>query len=149
AALEAGDEAGAAEELQRFYDSREDVEYLEPGPAGAGDATADELAAGPSRFGDVTRASSGAAGQRIAVDWDDTWGGTEESPGTGQVRMADFVFMPTLTYAYVNESDPQVRARYAQAWMEISLDYFADNPSWPRGRNLSGAKRLPQLVQSF
>lgn len=149
AELADGDEAGAADELKEYYADRESVDYPEPGAAGAGDATADELAAGIFRFGTETRDFYNEDEQRIDVDWQDTWGGTEEAPGTAQVRMADFVFMPTLASAYLDESDPEKRAAYAKAWMDISLDFFADNPSWPRGRNLSAAKRLSQFVSAF
>ncbi|WP_345388592.1 alginate lyase family protein [Nonomuraea salmonea] len=57
--------------------------------------------------------------------------------------------MPKLASAYLTESDPAKRAAYAKAWMDISLDFFADNQSWPQGRNLSAAKRLAQLVSTF
>ncbi|WP_148239468.1 heparinase II/III family protein [Ruania zhangjianzhongii] len=149
AEVAAGDAPGAAEELQEFYAGRTNVEIPEPGRAGVGEASADELANGTFRFDGVTRDFYDEGSQRIDVDWQDTWDGTEEAPGGGQVWMSDFAFMPTLTWAYMSEPNPQVRADYAQAWMEITLDFFADNPDWPRNRNLSGAKRLNQLVDSF
>lgn len=149
AELDAGDELGAAEELKDFYAQRTSVDLPEPGGAGVGDATADELAAGTFRFDGVTRDFYDEDAERIDIDWEDTWDGTEDAPGRGQVWMSDFAFMPTLTRAYLDESDPQKRAEYAAAWMEITLDFFADNPDWPRNRNLSAAKRLTQLVVSF
>lgn len=149
AELAAGDEAGAADELKAYYAGRSGIEYPGVGGGGGGDATADELAAGIFRFGTVTRDFYDDAAQRIDVDWADLWGGTVTIPGSAQVLMSDFTFMSTLTSAYVKESDPQKRAAYASAWMDISLDFFADNPSWPQNRNLSGGKRLAQLVSSF
>lgn len=150
AELAAGDEAGAAGELKAFYADRTDVHY--PAPAeglGGGDSGPDELAAGIFRFGAETRDFSNSAEQRIDVDWYDAWGGTQTTPGGAQTLMSDFTFMPKLTFAYVSESDPVKRAAYAAAWMDISLDYFADVQSWPQGRNLSAAKRLAQLVSAF
>ncbi|PZF82987.1 hypothetical protein C1I92_14490 [Jiangella anatolica] len=149
AEIAAGDEAGAADELKVYYAGRMGIGFPTPGAAGVGDATADELAAGIFRFGAETRDFYDDAEQRIDVDWQDTWGGTETAPGGAQVLMSDFAFMPTLASAYLNESDPQQRAAYAKAWMEISLDFFADNPSWPQVRNLSAGKRLTQLVSAF
>ncbi|MDG4788665.1 alginate lyase family protein [Micromonospora sp. WMMD1102] len=150
AELTAGDEAGAAAELKAFYAGRTDVEYLPPSAdAGGGDATADELAAGIFRFGAETRDFYDDAQQRIDVDWQDAWGGTQTTPGGAQVLMSDLAFMPRLVSAYAFESDPAKRASYASAWMDISLDFFADNQSWPQNRNLSGAKRLAQLVSAF
>ncbi|MEV4072058.1 alginate lyase family protein [Nonomuraea fuscirosea] len=150
AELAAGDEAGAASELKVYYAGRADVHY--PAPAeglGGGDSGPDELAAGIFRFGAQTRTFYDSAEQRIDVDWQDLWGGTQTAPGGAQTLMSDFTFMPKLTYAYVSESDPAKRAAYAKAWMDISLDFFADNQSWPQGRNLSAAKRLAQLVSGF
>ncbi|WP_159623255.1 heparinase II/III family protein [Ruania rhizosphaerae] len=149
AELADGDAEGAAEELQQFYADRTDVVLPEPNRAGVGQASADELAEGIFRFDGVTRDFYDEEAQRIDVDWQDTWDGTEEEPGKGQVWMSDFAFMPTLTRAYMSEQNPQVRAEYAQAWMEITLDFFADNPDWPRNKNLAGAKRLSQLITSF
>ncbi|WP_433015969.1 alginate lyase family protein [Kribbella sp. CA-294648] len=149
AELAAGDEAGAAAELKAYYAGRTGIEYPRVGGAGGGDATADELAAGIFRFGTVTRDFYDDAAQRIDVDWADLWGGTQTIPGSAQVLMSDFTFMSTLTSAYLKESDPQKRAAYAAAWMDISLDFFSDNPSWPQNRNLSGGKRLTQLVSAF
>lgn len=149
AELAAGDEAGAADQLKAYYAGRTGIAFPTPGAAGVGDATADELAAGIFRFGAETRDFYDDAEQRIDVDWQDTWGGTEAAPGGAQVLMSDLAFMPTLASAYVNESDPQRRAAYAKAWMEISLDFFADNPSWPQVRNLSAGKRLNQLISAF
>lgn len=148
AELAAGDEAGAAAELKVYYAGRSGIEYP-VGGGGGGDATADELAAGIFRFGTVTRDFFDDAAQRIDVDWADLWGGTETTPGSAQVLMSDFTFMSMLTSAYLKESDPRKRAAYASAWMDISLDFFADNPSWPQNRNLSGGKRLTQLVSAF
>ncbi|MEV5500866.1 alginate lyase family protein [Nonomuraea fuscirosea] len=150
AELAAGDEVGAASELKVYYAGRADVHY--PAPAeglGGGDSGPDELAAGIFRFGAETRTFYDSAEQRIDVDWQDLWGGTQTAPGGAQTLMSDFTFMPKLTYAYVSESDPAKRAAYAKAWMDISLDFFADNQSWPQGRNLSAAKRLAQLVSGF
>lgn len=150
AELAAGDEAGAASELKVYYAGRTDVHY--PAPAeglGGGDSGPDELAAGIFRFGAQTRTFYDSAEQRIDVDWQDLWGGTQTAPGGAQTLMSDFTFMPKLTYAYVSESDPAKRAAYAKAWMDISLDFFADTQSWPQGRNLSAAKRLSQLVSGF
>lgn len=147
AELAAGDEAGAAEKLKAYYAGRTGITY--PTVGGAHDATADELAAGIFRYGAETRDFYDDAEQRIDVDWQDLWGGTESIPGSAQVLMSDFTFMPTLTNAYLNESDPEKRAAYAKAWMDISLDFFADNPSWPQARNLSAGKRLAQLVSAF
>ncbi|WP_165358624.1 heparinase II/III family protein [Haloactinopolyspora alba] len=147
--LDAGDEEGAAEELTEFYSGRTGIEVPSPGGGGIRDATADELASGIFRFGTETRDFYDDAEQRIDVDWHDTWGGTEENPGHARVLMTDFSFMPVLTDAYLNESDPQKRATYAAAWMDISLDFFNDMQSWPSNRNLSAAKRLAQLVDSF
>ncbi|GAB2959119.1 hypothetical protein GCM10027203_74870 [Nonomuraea fastidiosa] len=150
AELAAGDEEGAASELKAYYAGRTDVHY--PAPAaglGGGDATADEIAAGIFRFGSQTRNFYDSAEQRIDIDWQDLWGGTQAAPGGAQTLMSDFTFMPKLTYAYVSESDPAKRAAYAKAWMDISLDFFADNQSWPKGRNLSAAKRLAQMVSGF
>jgi hypothetical protein len=149
AELADGDQAGAAAELKAYYAGRSGIEYPGVGGGGGGDATADELAAGTFRFGTVTRNFYDDAAHRIDVDWTDLWGGTETIPGSAQVLMSDFTFMSTLTSAYVHETDPQKRAAYASAWMDISLDYFADNPTWPQNRNLSGAKRLAQLVSAF
>ncbi len=149
AELAAGNEAGAATELKVYYAGRSGTEYPGVGGGGGGDATADELAAGVFRFGPETRDFFDDAAQRIDVDWADAWGGTETTPGGAQVLMSDFTFMPTLTSAYLNESDPHRRAAYAAAWMDISLDFFADNPTWPQNRNLSGGKRLTQLVSAF
>lgn len=150
AELAAGDEAGAASELKAYYAGRADVHY--PAPAeglGGGDSGPDELAAGIFRFGGETRNFYNSAEQRIDIDWQDLWGGTQTTPGSAQTLMSDFTFMPKLTFAYVSESDPAKRAAYAAAWMDISLDFFADNQSWPQGRNLSAAKRLAQLVSAF
>ncbi|MEV6968910.1 alginate lyase family protein [Hamadaea sp. NPDC051192] len=150
AKLAAGDEAGAASELKSYYAGRTDVQY--PAPAeglGGGDSGPDELAAGIFRFGTETRTFYNSAEQRIDVDWYDTWGGTQTTPGGAQTLMSDFTFMPKLTFAYVSESDPAKRAAYAAAWMDISLDFFADVQNWPQGRNLSAAKRLAQLVSAF
>lgn len=148
AELAAGDDEGAAEVLKDYYAMRTGVEYPSPG-GGGGDATADELAAGIFRFGDETRDFYDASEHRIDVDWADLWGGTDAVPGRGQTLMSDFTFMSTLTDAYVQENDPDKRATYATAWMEITLDFVADNQSWPKTRNLSAAKRLTQLVASF
>ncbi|WP_262379368.1 alginate lyase family protein [Nonomuraea sp. PA05] len=150
AKLAAGDEAGAASELKVYYAGRDDVHY--PAPAeglGGGDSGPDELAAGIFRFGAETRNFYDSAEQRIDIDWQDLWGGTQTTPGGAQTLMSDFTFIPKLTYAYVSESDPAKRAAYAAAWMDISLDFFADNQSWPQNRNLSAAKRLAQLVSAF
>ncbi|NUR96267.1 MAG: alginate lyase family protein [Kribbellaceae bacterium] len=150
AKLAAGDEAGAASELKVYYAGRTDVQY--PAPAeglGGGDSGPDELAAGIFRFGAETRDFYNSAEQRIDIDWQDPWGGTQTTPGGAQTLMSDFTFMPKLTFAYVSESDPAKRAAYAAAWMDISLDFFADNQSWPQNRNLSAAKRLAQLVSGF
>lgn len=147
--LAAGDETAAATELRRYYVDRTSVELPEPTGSGQGDMTADELAAGIFRFGDQTRDFYDEAEGRIDVDWSDPWGGTAEAPGGAQTLMADFAFMPILVNAYRNEDDPQVRSTYATAWMDISLDFFADNPDWVQNRNLAGAKRLAQLVGSF
>ncbi|MCP2636275.1 heparinase II/III family protein [Microbacterium sp. HD4P20] len=148
AELAAGDDVGAAEALKEYYATRTGVEY--PSPAGGGgDATADELAAGIFRFGDETRDFYNASEQRIDVDWADLWGGTDEIPGSAQTLMSDLTFMPKLASAYLQESDPDKRAAYAAAWMDISLDFVADNQSWPKTRNLAAAKRLGQLVSSF
>lgn len=150
AELAAGDEAGAASELKAYYAGRTDVHY--PAPAaglGGGDSGPDELAAGIFRFGAETRTFYDSAEQRIDIDWQDPWGGTQTTPGGAQTLMSDLTFMPKLTFAYVSESDPAKRAAYAKAWMDISLDFFADNQSWPKGRNLSAAKRLSQLVSGF
>ncbi|GAA1518040.1 hypothetical protein GCM10009741_17060 [Kribbella lupini] len=149
AELAAGNEAGAATELKVYYAGRSGIEYPGLGGAGGGDATADELAAGIFRFGTVTRDFYDDAAQRIDVDWANLWDGTETIPGSAQVLMSDFTFMPTLTSAYLKENDPHKRAAYASAWMDISLDFFADNPTWPQNRNLSGGKRLAQLVSAF
>lgn len=148
AELAAGDDAGAADALKAYYATRAGVEFPSAG-GGAADATADELAAGIFRFGDETRDFYNAAEDRIDVDWADLWGGTDAAPGSAQVLMTDFTFMPTLASAYAHESDPGKRAAYATAWMQISLDFVADNASWPQNRNLSAAKRLAQLVSSF
>ncbi|WP_154794508.1 heparinase II/III domain-containing protein [Occultella kanbiaonis] len=148
ARLAAGDEAGAADELQAHFANRTGIELPVSG-SGIGDATADELAAGTFRFGAETRDFYNDAEQRIDVDWQDPWGGTAEAPGGAQVLMSDLSFMGKLTRAYQNEDDPQLRATYAAAWMDISLDFFADNPTWATNRNLSGAKRLSQLVAAF
>lgn len=148
AELEAGDDAGAAEALKAYYATRAGVEYPSAG-GGAADASADELAAGIFRFGDETRDFYDPAQDRIDVDWADLWGGTDAAPGSAQVLMTDFTFMPTLASAYAQESDPGKRAAYAAAWMQISLDFVADNANWPQNRNLSAAKRLAQLVSSF
>lgn len=147
--VEAGDESGAAEELKSFYAQREGIAYPSAGEGGAGEASAEEIAAGTFRYSGETRDFYDSDQQRIDVDWTDTWGGTEESPGGAQVLMTDFTFLPMLTRAYQQETDPQQRAIYAGAWMEISLDFFADMPEWPRNRNLSAAKRLTALVDSF
>ncbi|MFF2455003.1 heparinase II/III family protein [Isoptericola sp. NPDC058082] len=149
AELAVGDEAGAAEALKAFYAGRTGVEYPVAGDGAVHDATADELAAGIFRFGTETRDFYDDAEQRIDVDWQDLWGGTESAPGSAQVLMSDFSFMSTLTNAYLDESDPEKRAAYAKAWTDISLDFFADNPSWPQVRNLSAGKRLAQLVNAF
>lgn len=149
ARLADGDEAGAAEELVEFYAGRTGIEFPAPSGGGAGDATADELAAGIFRFGAETRDFYDDEAQRIDVDWEDTWGGTEEIPGGARVLMTDLSFMPTLVYAYLNETDPQRRQAYAAAWMQISLDLFADVTTWPTNRNLLAAKRLAQLVSAF
>ncbi|MFC0625987.1 alginate lyase family protein [Kribbella deserti] len=149
AELAAGNESGAAVELKAYYAGRTGIEYPGLGGGGGGDATANELAAGVFRFGTVTRDFYDDAAQRIDVNWADLWGGTETTPGSAQVLMSDFAFMSTLTSAYLKESDPRKRAAYASAWMDISLDFFADNPSWPQNRNLSGGKRLTQLVSAF
>lgn len=149
AELAAGDDAGAADALKEFYATRTGIEFPVPGGGGAGDATADELAAGIFRFGTETRDFYDDAAQRIDVDWQDTWGGTEEIPGGARVLMTDLSFMSTLVYAYVHETDPQRRQAYAAAWMQISLDLFEDVTSWPTNRNLSAAKRLAQLVSAF
>ena len=148
AELAAGDDAGAADALKAYYATRTGVEFPSFG-GGEGDATADELAAGTFRFGDETRDFYNGSEQRIDVDWGDLWGGTDAIPGGAQTLMSDFTFMPTLVSAYLRESDPQKRASYAAAWMDISLDFVADNPSWPQTRNLSAGKRLAQLVSSF
>lgn len=150
AKLAAGDEAGAAGELKVYYANRTGVQY--PAPAeglGGGDSGPDELAAGIFRFGALTRNFYNSAEQRIDVDWYDAWGGTQTTPGGAQTLMSDFTFMPKLTFAYVSETDPAKRAAYASAWMDISLDFFADVRSWPQARNLSAAKRLAQLVGAF
>ncbi|MEV4800456.1 alginate lyase family protein [Nonomuraea sp. NPDC049421] len=150
AELAAGDEAGAASELKVYYAGRTGVQY--PAPAagsGGGDAGPDELAAGIFRFGSQTRDFYDSAEQRIDVDWQDLWGGTQSAPGGAQTLMSDFTFMPKLASAYLTASDPAKRAAYAKAWMDISLDFFADNQSWPQGRNLSAAKRLAQLISTF
>ncbi|TDC32325.1 alginate lyase family protein [Kribbella albertanoniae] len=150
AKLAAGNEAGAAEELKAFYAGRSNVHYPAPTDGlGGGDSGPDDLAAGIFRFGAETRNFYNSAEQRIDVDWDDAWGGTQTTPGGAQVLMTDLTFMPKLTFAYVSESDPVKRAAYARAWMDISLDFFADVQSWPQGRNLSAAKRLAQLVSAF
>ncbi|WP_301113679.1 heparinase II/III family protein [Microbacterium sp.] len=148
AELAAGDDAAAADALKEYYATRTGVELPSPG-GGGGDATADDLAEGIFRFGDETRDFYDASAQRIDVDWADLWGGTDAAPGGAQTLMSDFTFMPTLASAYLRESDPDKRAAYAAAWMDISLDFVADNPSWPQNRNLSAAKRLAQLVSSF
>ncbi|NLP83018.1 hypothetical protein HF576_04100 [Microbacterium sp. CFH 90308] len=148
AELTAGDDAGAADALKEYYATRTGVDFPAPGGSG-GDATADELVAGVFRFGDETRNFYNATEQKIDVDWGDAWGGTDAAPGGAQTWMTDFVFMPTLVSAYLEESDPDKRAAYAAAWMDISLDFVADNASWPQNRNLSAAKRLAQLVGSF
>ncbi|MEV0396392.1 alginate lyase family protein [Polymorphospora rubra] len=150
AELAAGDEAGAAGELKVFYAGRTDVQYLAPSAdGGGGDASADELAAGIFRFGAETRDFYNDAEQRIDVNWQDAWGGTQTTPGGAQTLMSDLAFMPRLISAYAFESDPVKRAAYAAAWMDISLDFFADVQSWPQGRNLSAAKRLAQLISAF
>ncbi|MFB6719413.1 alginate lyase family protein [Kribbella sp. NPDC056345] len=150
AKLAVGNEADAAVELKAFYAGRTNVHY--PAPAeglGGGDSGADELAAGIFRFGAETRNFYSSAEQRIDVDWYDAWGGTQTTPGGAQTLMSDLTFMPKLTFAYVSESDPAKRSAYAAAWMDISLDFFADVQTWPQGRNLSAAKRLAQLVSAF
>lgn len=149
ARLAEGNDAAAAEELRVYYAGRTGIELPVPGGTGGGDSTADELAAGIFRFGDETRDFYDDVEHRIDIDWEDLWGGTEEAPGSAQVLMSDLTFMPALTSAYTNEADPQKRAGYAAAWMDITLDFFGDNPTWPIGRNLSGAKRLAQLITSF
>ena len=147
--LAAGDEAAAATELRQYYIDRTSVELPDFTGGGLGDMTADELVAGIFRLDGETRDFYDEAEGRIDVDWTDTWGGTEETPGGAQTLMADLAFMPILTNAYQSEDDPQVRSTYAIAWMDISLDFFADNPDWVQNRNLAGAKRLGQLVDSF
>ncbi|WP_369371618.1 alginate lyase family protein [Promicromonospora sp. Populi] len=147
--LAAGDESGAAAELRQHFAERTGVELPAPPANGLGDMTADELASGIFRFDGETRDFYNEAEDRIDIDWFDTWGGTESAPGGAQVLMSDFAFMPILTRAYLNESDPEARSRYATAWLEISLDFFADNPDWIQNRNLSAAKRLPHLVNTF
>lgn len=149
ARLADGDEAGAADEVLQFYAHRTGIEFPAPSGGGLGDATADELAAGIFRFGTETRDFYDDAAQRIDVDWQDTWGGTEDVPGGAQVLMTDLSFMPTLVYASLHETDPERRQAYATAWMQISLDLFEDVTSWPTNRNLSAAKRLAQLVSAF
>lgn len=147
--LATGDETGAAEELHQYYVNRTEVHLPQPTGQGLGDMTADEIAAGIFRFGDETRDFYNESEDRIDVDWFDPWGGTGDTPGGAQVLMADFAFMPILSRAYLSESDPDVRSTYATAWVDISLDFFDDNPDWVQNRNLAGAKRLAQLTETF
>jgi len=147
--IAAGDEPGASAALREYYIGRTDVNLPAPTGSGLGEMTADEIVDGVFRFDGETRDFSDDGAGRIDVDWSDTWGGTEEAPAGAQTLMADFAFMPILINAYRDESDPAVRSTYAQAWVEISLDFFADNPEWVQNRNLAGAKRLAQLVNAF
>ena len=147
--LAEGDESGASAALREYYIGRTDVKLPTPSGNGLGDMTAEEIAVGVFRYGDETRDFYNEDEGRIDVDWSDAWGGTTETPGAPQTHMADFTFMPILLNAYLDENDPEVRAAYAAAWMDISLDFFEDNPEWVQNRNLAGAKRLAQLANTF
>ncbi|SED55353.1 alginate lyase family protein [Ruania alba] len=144
----AGDDEGVVEEIRDFYVARSTIELPSIGGS-VGESTADDILNGIFRYRGEVRDFCNEDEQRVDIDWYDTWGGTEEVPGGGQVLMTDFSFMPMLRHAYQRESDPQNRAAYAEAWMEISLDFFEEVQQWPTNRNLSAAKRMAQLVAGF